>query len=59
MRLINAQIGPRLTIDADNDIVGAPGADGAQPGQGAAYVFGQPPSGWASGTETAKHAPGM
>jgi hypothetical protein len=48
-------MGISVGISGQTVVVGAPGATvGANAGQGAAYIFVKPPSGWANMTETAK-----
>src|SRR5215831_2813017 len=48
-------LGTSVAISGDTIVVGAPSATvGSNPGQGAAYVFVKPRSGWADGTQTAK-----
>jgi hypothetical protein len=48
-------LGTSVAISGDTIVVGAPSATvGSNPGQGAAYVFVKPRSGWAEGTRTAK-----
>ena len=47
--------GGAVAVSGDTIVVGAPGHQvGANPGQGAVYVFVRPSSGWASATQTAK-----
>ena len=48
-------LGTSVAISGATIVVGAPSATiGSNPGQGAAYVFVRPRSGWADGTQTAK-----
>ena len=49
-----AFFGQSVAIDGDTIAVGAPEADGAVAGAGAAYVFVRPAGGWSDGTEDAK-----
>jgi hypothetical protein len=52
---VGDQFGYSVAISGDTAIVGAPLAKvNANPGQGAAYVFVMPASGWATTSETAK-----
>jgi hypothetical protein len=48
-------LGTSVAISGETIVVGAPSATvGSNPGQGAAYVFVKPRSGWANATQTAK-----
>jgi hypothetical protein len=50
----DAQFGNSVTIAGGTIVVGAPGASVAQPGQGIAYVFAEPQSGWKDATQSAE-----